>query len=295
MRRIASALQVFLEHVDMFDNNAFGLSETESVLIDPQQRLLLETVFDIATQRSVEMSEEQNRTNWGVFVGVSSSDYAKISAKHLKGVTAYSATGTAMSVVSGRVSYSFRLRGPAATVDTACSSSLVSMHMAYSSVTSDQSLYAFNSGVNLTLSPETPAMFQRAGMTTLNGRCKTLDASADGYVRGEAVVTCLISSDHEESIGLIKGTAVNQAGRSATLTAPNGPSQQEVLRNALHSASEKPSSMSSIQMHGTGTPLGDPIEIGAISAVLLMECEERIPSLCLLPNLGWAMESLLLE
>eukprot|EP00889_Picochlorum_renovo_P002070 jgi/Picre1/29100/NNA_004493.t1 len=243
---------VFLDHVDMFDNSLFGLSETESVLIDPQQRLLLETAFDIATQRSLEMSEEQNRANWGVFVGVSSNDYAKISSKHLKGVTAYSATG-------------------------------------------DQSLYAFNSGVNLTLAPETPAMFQRAGMTTLNGRCKTLDASADGYVRGEAVVTCLLSSDHQESVGLIKGTAVNQAGRSATLTAPNGPSQQEVLRNALTVHRKSLVQCQTFKCMGQAHLLEIRLRLEPYQQFLLMGYEERIQSLCLLPNRGLGTENLLRE
>ena len=111
------------------------------------------------------------------------------------------------------------------------------------------------------MAPETPAMFQRAGMTTLEGRCKTLDASADGYVRGEATVSSLLTLDDEGCTAVLMGTAVNQAGRSATLTAPNGPSQQEVLRNALTSAEAPPEMVARLQMHGTGTPLGDPIEI----------------------------------
>lgn len=214
-----------------------------------------------------------------------------MAAKHLQSVTAYSATGTALSVVSGRIAYTFRLRGPAATIDTACSSSLVSMHMAFSSLVMRQATMAFNTGVNLTLSPETPAMFQRAGMTTLDGRCKTLDASANGYVRGESVVTCLLHAGKgSETFGaILAGTSVNQAGRSATLTAPNGPSQQEVLRNALLYSDVRPEDVARLQLHGTGTPLGDPIEIGAASAVYAENHHsERKGSLTLLASKSWA-------
>ena len=179
-------------------------------------------------------------------------------------------------MVSGRVSYAMRLKGPAVTIDTACSSTLVSMHMAVTSLTLGHASMAFNSGVNLTLVPETPAMFQRAGMMTPDGRCKTLDAAADGYVRAEAVVSALLQGvdaggggggGAEEWCVLIRGTAVNQGGRSSTLTAPNGPSQQDVLRNALRHAQMAPLSVAALQMHGTGTPLGDPIELGAAAAV----------------------------
>jgi acyl transferase domain-containing protein len=195
----------------------------------------------------------------------------------VRGVTAYSATGTALSVVSGRVSYALRLKGPAATVDTACSSSLVSLHMAFTALLGGQASLAFNAGVNLTLVPETPAMFQRAGMMTPDGRCKTLDAAADGYVRAEAVAAALLRAltpeeDPSSAPGwcaLLRGTAVNQGGRSSTLTAPNGPSQQDVIRNALRAGALAPGQVAALQLHGTGTPLGDPIEVGAAAAALV--------------------------
>jgi len=186
-------------------------------------------------------------------------DYGRLANTVIKGVSAYSATGTAMSVVCGRVSYTFRLKGPAVSVDTACSSSLVSLHMAFNSLLAAQSSRALNSGVNLTLMPDTPAMFQRAGMMSPEGRCKTLDASADGYVRAESVVTGLlqaISGDDAAGTGpwcaLLRGSAVNQGGRSSTLTAPNGPSQQDVLRNALRDAAAQPAELAALHMHGTG-------------------------------------------
>ena len=232
--------------------------------------------------------------------GVSSNDYARLAARTVRGVTAYSATGTALSVVSGRASYSMRLKGPAVTVDTACSSSLVSLHMAFTSICLGHASLAFNSGVNLTLVPETPAMFQRAGMMTPDGRCKTLDAAADGYVRAESVVTALLQGISDERIEasapeteggkcvLVQGTAVNQGGRSSTLTAPNGPSQQDVLRNALKSAAAAAHEVVALQMHGTGTPLGDPIEVGAINAVLMEGAGKyRTESITLMASKSW--------
>ena len=162
-----------------------------------------------------------------------------------------------MSVVCGRISYTFKLRGASVSVDTACSSSLVALHMAVGSLRAGQSLRALTSGVNLTLVPDTPAMFQRAGMMSPEGRCKTLDTSADGYVRAEAVVTALVKSvasegKEERYAVIIRGSAVNQGGRSSTLTAPNGPSQQEVIRNALADAELVPGKVGALQMHGTG-------------------------------------------
>lgn len=268
---------VFLPGVASFDATAFNLSSTEASLMDPQQRLLLETVAETSFSESEKLINDEVRTDWGVFVGVSSNDYARLAARTTRGVTAYSATGTALSVVSGRVSYTMRLKGPAVTVDTACSSSLVSLHMAFTSLSLGHASLAFNSGVNLTLVPETPAMFQRAGMMTPDGRCKTLDASADGYVRAESVATALLSrvggaSDEQGGSPcclILRGTAVNQGGRSSTLTAPNGPSQQQVLRNALRHGGVSAAEMTALQMHGTGTPLGDPIEVGAAAAVFV--------------------------
>ena len=211
-------------------------------------------------------------------------------------VSAYSATGSAMSVVCGRVSYTFRLKGPAISVDTACSSSLVSLHLAATSIQTGRASRAMNSGVNLTLLPDTHAMFQKAGMMSPEGRCKTLDGSADGYVRAEAVTTGLLqpvlpgeSGIEEQSfVTFICGTTVNQGGRSSTLTAPNGPSQQDLIRNTLLISGISPAHVSGLQMHGTGTPLGDPIEVGAASAILvdgINECSRR--PLSLMASKSW--------
>ncbi len=162
----------------------------------------------------------------------------------MPGVTAYTATGSTLSVASGRLSYTFGMRGPAMTVDTACSSSLVSMHMAYNALLLGQAGKAVNTGVNLMLSVETPAAFRKTGMLAADGRCKTLDQAADGYVRAEAAAALMLETAEEAALqqqgaalfGLVRGSAVNQDGRSSTLTAPNGPAQQEVVRAALGSA-----------------------------------------------------------
>jgi NADPH:quinone reductase-like Zn-dependent oxidoreductase/acyl carrier protein len=197
-----------------------------------------------------------------------------------------------MSVVCGRVSYAFRLKGPSISVDTACSSSLVSLQLALTSLQSARAVRALNSGVNLTLVPDTPAMFQRAGMMSPEGRCKTLDGAADGYVRAEAATTALLQAvtmvDGEQPQGLVaflRGAAVNQGGRSSTLTAPNGPSQQDVLRSALQAASVAPAEVVGLQMHGTGTPLGDPIEVGAAAAVFVDGLVR--PPLTLMASKSW--------
>ena len=195
-------------------------------------------------------------------------------AKHVHGVTAYSATGNTLSVASGRVSYTFGLRGPALTVDTACSSSLVSLHTAVNAIILGQCAQAINTGANLMLSVDTPAAFAKSGMLSTDGRCKTLDAAADGYVRAEAAGAYLLQAGTDESqfstcYAVMRGTSVNQDGRSSSLTAPNGPAQQDVIRAALHAASLRIEDLNGVELHGTGTGLGDPIEIGALADVVV--------------------------
>ena len=167
----------YLSNPAAFDAAAFGTSEAEAMYMDPQQRLLLQ-----ATAEALSSSQLQpnSRSSTAVFVGVSSSDYDKLVRVHSRGVTAYTATGAAASVTSGRLSYTFGLKGPSVAVDTACSSSLVSLHMAHNSLMLQQSHAAVNSGVNVMLSPYTQAAFQKAGMLAADGRCKTLDSHADG-------------------------------------------------------------------------------------------------------------------
>jgi acyl transferase domain-containing protein len=182
--------------------------------------------------------------------------------------------GAHLSVTSGRLSFLYGLRGPAVTADTACSSSLVALHLAAAALRSGEAQAAAALGVNLTLASTWTQACNRAGMLSPEGRCKTLDAAADGYVRAEGVGAALLrrlSGVPREAAAaaaaILCGSAVNQDGRSSSLTAPNGPAQQAVIRLALAAAALNPNAIAALEMHGTGTPLGDPIEVGAAAAV----------------------------
>ncbi|MGB1598260.1 MAG: type I polyketide synthase, partial [Promethearchaeia archaeon] len=257
----------YVEDVDRFDAEIFNVSKSEGVLLDPQQRMLLEATWE-AKSNSRRMHSERA----GVTVGISGNEYGRMADV----VSAYTATGSALSVACGRLSYTFGLQGICMAVDTACSSSLVGSHIAMRSTMSGESDSVTSCGVNVTLSPLTSEMFSKAGMLSKDGRCKTLDKNADGYVRGEACVVLELRTIAGESVdpstppcGSFISSAVNQDGRSSSLTAPNGPSQQRVVRSALHTAGMTPNVVDGLEMHGTGTSLGDPIEVGAAHAVLV--------------------------
>jgi acyl transferase domain-containing protein len=199
--------------------------------------------------------------------------------------SAYVGTGRALSAAAGRLSYVHGLRGPSVTIDTACSSSLVGLHFVRDSIMTAHCYRGIVGGVSLPLTWETTAVFAAAGMLSFDGRCKALDAAADGYVRGEACVVIGLesltarnsSSDINQTAMVLLGSAVNQDGRSSSLTAPNGPSQQKVLLAASLAASLPIEELNSIEMHGTGTALGDPIEVGAITSLLRRSPTSRHP------------------
>ncbi|CAL6305119.1 unnamed protein product [Bathycoccus prasinos] len=246
-----------------FDTEIFRVSPPEATLMDPQQRILLSLVYNLKSCKNVMYTQ---RT--GVTVGISGSEYGRLASA----VNVYTATGGALSVASGRISYIFGLQGICVSVDTACSSSLVGLHLAISNMVISECDASISCGSNVTLSNVTTEMFNRAGMLSIDGRCKVLDAKADGYVRGEACVALFMNTlkNSEESMHgpQIGGSATNQDGRSSSLTAPNGPSQQRVIRSALQSDEDALIvRMEGIELHGTGTSLGDPIEVGAICAV----------------------------
>ena len=273
-----------IDNVSLFDPEAFWIADKEAILMDPQQRLVLETVAESMAQ----FSNKLRFDSCGTFVGCSSHDYLKMSLA-VTGITAYTGTGTSSSVVSGRLSYTFGFQGPAMTIDTACSSSLVGMHMAFNCIDLGQCITASGSGVNIILHPTTLATLQKAGMLTYDGRCKTLDASADGYVRAEAVGSLLLHAgevNSNECLCFLMGSFVNQDGRSSALTAPNGPAQTGVVKSALHLSNLSPSEIDSLQMHGTGTSLGDPIEVGAANASFIGGKEREMP-LILMASKSW--------
>jgi acyl transferase domain-containing protein/NADPH:quinone reductase-like Zn-dependent oxidoreductase/acyl carrier protein len=273
--RIPAVFGGFLEDAELFDDLYFGISQSEAVLMDPQQRLVQQMAGQTFSSLSHDVVHNNDWSDMGIFVGISTTDYGKVAANHLHHISAYSATGGALSVAAGRLSYFYGASGPSMSVDTACSSSLVSTHLACMSNAAGHATSNLSSGVNLTLDPTTTATFHSAGMLAPDGRCKTLDASADGYVRGESCASLLLRGQCSDSDSALicqvqlTGTAVNQDGRSSSLTAPNGPSQQKVIRQGLVDAMASPTSMCLLQMHGTGTGLGDPIEMGAVSAVLI--------------------------
>jgi acyl transferase domain-containing protein/acyl-CoA synthetase (AMP-forming)/AMP-acid ligase II len=270
---VRQRLGAFLEDVDRFDEGFFGLSPREAMSMDPQQRLLLETSWEALERAGIAPASVAGQRA-GVFIGISSNDYSRLQFRSGSGTDAWSGTGNAASIAANRLSYLFDLRGPSVAIDTACSSSLVAVHMACQSLRLGESELAIAGGVSLILSPEWSKIFASAQMLAPDGRCKTFDASADGYVRGEGCGVVLLKplaramADGDRVLAIIRGTAVNQDGRSHGLTAPNGPAQQDVVSRALADARLHPEQISYVEAHGTGTALGDPIELEALSAVL---------------------------
>lgn len=263
----------FLDDVDLFDPHFFGISPREAARMDPQQRILLEVSWE-ALENAFIPPDALAGTRTGVFVGISSYDYSRLQFDNPERIDAYAGTGNAHSIAANRLSYALDLRGPSMAVDTACSSSLVAVHLACQSLRSGESDVALAGGVNLIITPELTITFSQARMLAPDGHCKTFDANADGYVRGEGcgvVVLKRLSDamrDGDNILALIRGSAVNQDGRSNGLTAPNGLAQQDVIRYALADAGVSPQQIGYVEAHGTGTPLGDPIEISALRAVL---------------------------
>ena len=258
----------FLDRIDTFDHAFFGISRREAASMDPQQRLLLEVAWHALEHGGISpTSLAGSRT--GVFVGACFSDYYKLlSEPPMRG-----GVGTLDSILANRLSYFFDLRGPSLVVDTACSSSLVAIDLACQSLRCRASDTAFAAGVNLILSPEMHITFSHAGMMAPDGRCKTFDAAADGYSRGEGCAVVVLKrlsdarADGDQIFALIRGSAVNQDGASNGISAPNGLAQQAVIRDALDLAGVAPAAVGMIEAHGTGTPLGDPIEVEALKAV----------------------------
>lgn len=263
----------FLSDVDKFDPMFFGISPREAVSMDPQQRMVLEVAWE-ALERAGQAPDKLLGSATGVFMGIAGNDYARMIWSDIEQIDVYSGTGTTFSVASGRLSYLLGLQGPSLSIDTACSSSLVALHLAVQSLRNGESRMALAGGVNLILAPEAHINFSKAQMMAFDDRCKTFDADADGYVRGEGcgiVVLKRLSdalADGDPIQALILGSAVNQDGKSNGLTAPNGPSQEAVIRAAVENAGIEPGLVSYVEAHGTGTPLGDPIEVGALSAAL---------------------------
>jgi acyl transferase domain-containing protein len=264
----------FIHDAFRFDAALFGMSPREARSIDPQQRLLLEVTWQAVEDAGyAPLSLEGARA--GVYVGAYADDYAHqlVWSGDVDGVDGYTSTGTSHAVSVGRVAHVFGLRGPAMAIDTACSSSLVAVHLACAALRAGECDLALVGGVSLALSAETPFALQRARMLADDGRSKTFAAAADGYGRGEGcgVVVLRRLSDAEAAkqrvLSLVRGSAVNHDGHASSLTAPNGSAQVDVIRRALDAAGLAPHAVDAIECHGTGTPLGDPIEVQALREV----------------------------
>ncbi|MCC5622346.1 type I polyketide synthase [Nostoc sp. CHAB 5715] len=263
----------FIGQLQEFDAEFFGIAPREAVSLDPQQRLLLEVSWEALENAGIP-SEQLADSSTGVFIGLSSNDYSThLLNRPVTDIDAYLATGNSHSTAAGRLSYTLGFTGPSLAVDTACSSSLVAVHLACQSLRRGECNIALAGGVNRILSPEFTINFSKARMLANDGRCKTFDATADGFVRGEGcgIIVLQRLSDAIAAgypiLAVIKGSAVNQDGRSSGLTVPNGPSQQAVIRQALANSTVEPADITYIEAHGTGTALGDPIEVGALGAV----------------------------
>ncbi len=263
-----------LDRVDQFDARFFGISPREAASLDPQQRLLLEVVWE-ALEDAGQPPDRLAGSRAGVFVGIMHLEYRDwVEATDSPGLDAYCTTGNALSAAAGRISYALGLQGPSVALDTACSSSLAAVHLACQSLRSGECTLAIAGGVNLIVSA---LNMQRLALTQAlspDGRCRTFDARANGTARGEgcgAVILKRLSDarrDRDPILALIRGSAINHVGRSTGFTAPSPLSQTELLRHALENARVAPGQIGYIEAHGTGTALGDPIELEALTAVL---------------------------
>ncbi|HET8660025.1 MAG TPA: type I polyketide synthase, partial [Micromonosporaceae bacterium] len=264
----------FVGGVDQFDAAFFGISPREAVSLDPQQRLLLEVAWE-ALEHAGQVPARLAGSRTGVFVGIGTDDYSlMLRSGDPASMDAYTGTGNAYSVAAGRLSYLLGLHGPSMAVDTACSSSLVAVHLATRSLRSGECDLALAGGVHLMLTPEGMVYLSRTHALSPDGRCKTFDAAADGYGRGEGcgvVVLKRLSDarrDGDRVLAVVLGSAVNHDGASGGLTVPNGLAQQALIRSALADAGVEPAAVSYVEAHGTGTELGDPIEMEALGTVL---------------------------
>ncbi len=259
---------------DEFDAEFFGISPREAAGMDPQQRLLLEVAWEALENAGI-TAQAVRGTQTAVFVGSTTNDYSLTFAGRLRpeDIDPYIPFGNAPNFAAGRLSYFLGAHGPSVVIDTACSSSLVALHLACQSLRRRESDHALAAGVNLILTPENSIACSRWGMLAPDGRCKTFDAAADGYVRSEGAGVVVLKRlsdaqrDGDSVWAVVRGSAVNQDGPSSGLTVPSGPAQQAVVRQALAAARLAPSDIDYVEAHGTGTALGDPIELDALSQV----------------------------
>lgn len=269
----------FLDQVDEFEPQFFGISPREAASMDPQQRLLLEVAWEALEDANIVPSKISG-SPVGVFVGISSYDYYELLMKTAVNIDAYAATGNNNCMAAHRLSYVLNLTGPSMAVDTACSSSLVAVHLACQSIWNGECKQALVGGVHVMLSPSVTVSFAQGGFMAPDGRCKPFDAAANGYVRGEGAGMVILKplsqaeADGDLIYAVVQGSAVNQDGRSNGFTAPNPRAQERVLQEAYQMAGISPGAVQYIEAHGTGTSLGDPMEVKALGKILAQGREE---------------------
>ncbi len=263
----------FLTQIDSFDADYFGILPREAEQMDPQQRIALETAIE-AIDDAGALPSELRGTRAGVFMACYHSDYARLVLDNPADFDTRTLTGSVHGVVANRISHFLDLRGPSLTLDTGCSSSLVAVHLACQSLRLGESDFVLAGGVSVMVTPELFVAMTKVGFMAPDGRCKTFDARADGFGRGEGCGIVALKrlsdaiADGDRIHAVIRGSAVNQDGRSTVLTAPNGQAQKAMISEALETAAVGPERISFVEAHGTGTSLGDPIEMEAIADTL---------------------------
>lgn len=273
----------FIDDVDQFDPQFFSISPHEAAEMDPQQRILLETSWRAFEHAGI-TKEQLKGSNTGVFVGISNGDYLRLKCKKdpdFIDFNAYSGLGNAYSIAANRISYVFDLRGPSVAVDTACSSSLTAIHAAVKSILDGECETAIAGGINLMLAPDATILLSQFGMMSDDGRCKTFDNSANGYVRSEGCGMVVLRrselalENRDSILAWILGSWQGQDGRSNGITSPNPDAQKQLLLNTLKKAQVDPSDVTYIEAHGTGTKVGDPVEMEQLNAVYGLDTKKR--------------------
>jgi 6-methylsalicylic acid synthase len=287
----ATTAGYFVENLDDFDPQFFGISPNEARQMDPQQRISLEVAWE-ALQDAGITAKSLRGSNTSVFWGVNSDDYSKLLLEDLPNVDAWMGIGTAYCGVPNRISYHLDLMGPSVAVDAACASSLVAVHHGVSAIRARESSMAIVGGVNALYGPGLTTVLQRAGALAPDGRCRSFDDEAVGYGRGEGV-GAVVLKDHAQAIrdgdcilGIIKGTAVAHDGKTNGIMAPNAASQALVAKNALRVSNLEASSIQYVEAHATSTPLGDPTEVSAMSSVYGLDPSNPCFIGSIKPNIG---------
>ncbi|MBV7340033.1 polyketide synthase [Chloroflexi bacterium TSY] len=274
----------FIDEFDRFDANFFGISPREAAAMDPQQRILLETTWE-ALEDGGQVPEQLAGSATGVFVGIFMRDWEQLHCDSFNRalINGHTGTGSSMSIAANRISYIFDFRGPSIALDTACSSSLIAVHLACQSLHNGECALAVAGGINLLFGPEKTIATSKASMLSPDGRCKSFDVRANGYVRSEGCGMVVLKplnaalADGDSIYAIIRGSASNQDGRSQGLTVPNGQAQEAALHASLQQANLRPQDIQYVEAHGTGTHVGDPIETRALGNVIGRERRDTLP------------------